>query len=305
MQTIILTPVFNDWESLKQLKLDIKTQLKERPYSLIIINDGSSIIPDEEDYKDCEIITLNQNQGHQRAIAIGLCYIQERYGQELQSVVVMDSDGEDKPSDINEILNICNKSKKIVFASRLRRQETLLFKLLYIIYKILFKFLVGKTITFGNFCAIPVQELPRVTSNPDLWNHFSGSIIKSKINYKTYNCNRGSRYFGNSKMNLVSLIIHGLSSISIQLEVVAVRIMLLSALMGSIIFLAFVSIFIIRLTTNWLVPGWTSTSLILLILLTVSVFGISLLFCMSILISRNTMKLPPITYYKNFIKSRV
>lgn len=298
-----MTPVYNDWKSLNQLKKDIASELNDQSYDLIVVNDGSTQRPKVEDYNGCQIITLNQNQGHQRAIAIGLCYIQEHFSEDIESVIVMDSDGEDKPSDIKKVLNICHTSNEIVFASRLRRQETKTFKLLYFVYKILFKFLVGKAISFGNFCAIPVKELSRVTSNPDLWNHFSGSIIKSKINYQTLKCNRGARYHGKSKMNLVSLIIHGLSAISIQLEVVAVRIMLLCSLLGCLIFISFLSIFIIRLTTDWLVPGWTSTALILLILLTIAVFGISFLFCLSILISRNTMKLPPINYYKSFIKN--
>jgi len=301
LRTIILTPVYNDWESLRQLKIEIKAHLPDNSYSLMVVDDGSTTIPNAEDFVDCKIIALNQNQGHQRAIAVGLCYIQDQMEEDIRSIVVMDSDGEDKPSDIIKILSKCSKSGSVVFASRLRRQETLIFKFLYVIYKGLFKILVGQNITFGNFCAIPIDKLSKITSNPDLWNHFSGSIIKSKINFNIHKCDRGARYAGKSKMNLVSLIIHGLSSISIQLEVVAVRIMMLSAVLGSFVFIAFTSIIIVRVTTDWLVPGWTSISLILLILLTISVFGISMLFCLSILISRNTMKLPPISFYRNFI----
>ena len=44
-----------------------------------------------------EIIHLALNLGHQRAIAVGLCEIADR--EQIDAVIVMDSDGEDRPVD--------------------------------------------------------------------------------------------------------------------------------------------------------------------------------------------------------------
>jgi cellulose synthase/poly-beta-1,6-N-acetylglucosamine synthase-like glycosyltransferase len=295
----ILIPVYNDWQNLQQVTNELNVVLKGIDFSIIAVNDGSS---EEINFKNdrLTILNLNQNLGHQRAIAIGLCFIQENFNSS-DFVLVMDSDGEDKPSDVLQLFDSSNKSGLITFAKRVRRQENLLFRLLYFIYKVLFRSLVGKQINFGNFCVIPFEQLRKITSQPDLWNHFSGSILKSKLNFKTFDCDRGKRYFGESKMNLVSLVIHGLSSISVQLEVVSVRIMLLSTLFGVFTFIAIGAIIILRLTTELFVPGWASTVLILLIVLSFIVFSISLLLSLGILLSRNTVTNAPINYFNNYI----
>ena len=48
----------------------------------------------------------------------------------------MDSDGEDKPTDILNLFNLSRKHNKIVFAQRVKRSENTIFKLMYKIYKI-------------------------------------------------------------------------------------------------------------------------------------------------------------------------
>ena len=104
----IVTPVFNDWESLEKL-------IKELVYSastfnaeietIIAVNDGSTIKPPNEiiDNPLIKILNLTTNLGHQRAIAIGLCYAND-YLKNTSKLIVMDSDGEDKPSDIEKLL---------------------------------------------------------------------------------------------------------------------------------------------------------------------------------------------------------
>ena len=42
--------------------------------------------------------------GHQRAICVGLCYANEKLD-DSENIIVMDSDGEDKPTDILKLLN--------------------------------------------------------------------------------------------------------------------------------------------------------------------------------------------------------
>ena len=62
-------------------------------------------------------MNLKINIGHQRAIAVGLQYIYNEID-EYDYVVVMDSDGEDIPSQIEQLLEKAEleQSKKIIFA---------------------------------------------------------------------------------------------------------------------------------------------------------------------------------------------
>ncbi|WP_251274030.1 glycosyltransferase, partial [Enterobacter hormaechei] len=74
------------------------------------------------------VIRLRRNVGHQRAIAIGLGYVAEHFdGNDI--VVVMDSDGEDTPESITELVaGLESADVDVVVASRRSRVESLKFK---------------------------------------------------------------------------------------------------------------------------------------------------------------------------------
>ena len=206
---ICLTPVYNDWDSFKILIQKIEniyfSDVKALNLQIIAINDGSS-----EDFTEVNftkvsfsIINLKKNVGHQRAIAIGLQYINDQFT-DFDYVVVLDSDGEDRPEDIISLIEKCNtlNNRKIIFAQRKKRQESLLFKTGYFIYKQVFYLLTKQKINFGNFSCIPSTLLKKVVIQENLWNHYSGSIIQSKIPFDKVLLDRGKRYAGESKMNL-------------------------------------------------------------------------------------------------------
>jgi hypothetical protein len=56
--------------------------------------------------------------GNQRAITMGLCYIEEKIP--CKSVIIMDSDGEDRAEDIPKLIKKCDEESggNIVFAKR-------------------------------------------------------------------------------------------------------------------------------------------------------------------------------------------
>ena len=80
---IILTPVYNDWKNLSRLLKKInkvfETQLKTK-FELVIINDCSTQKYDPKKYRfkmasKISVISLYKNVGSQRAIAIGIKYL--------------------------------------------------------------------------------------------------------------------------------------------------------------------------------------------------------------------------------------
>ena len=97
-----------------------------------------------------EVVHLLVNLGHQRAIAVGLCLAVE--DADSDAVLVMDGDGEDRPQTIRFLAEPAEPMKDFCVVARRRgREETLLFKAGYQIYKFVFKIFTGKTINFGNF----------------------------------------------------------------------------------------------------------------------------------------------------------
>src|SRR4051812_26875624 len=93
----ILLPVYNDNESLQMVLQDIAKLDKVilNNTSIVIVNDGSFDLKVQKQLalNNIYIIHLNRNLGHQKAIAIGLSYIKENHKD--NTVIVMDSDGED------------------------------------------------------------------------------------------------------------------------------------------------------------------------------------------------------------------
>ena len=126
---LILIPNYNDWPSLELLikSLDHTMQAHKIETDLLIVDDGSTTPPGEaleyttyQSLGRIEILKLRRNLGHQRAIAIGLAYVEAHIS--CLAVVVMDADGEDDPGDVPRLIQKCRDEglRKIVFAESLR-----------------------------------------------------------------------------------------------------------------------------------------------------------------------------------------
>ena len=308
---ICVTPVYNDWESFAMLVSTIeKTYCKpQKKYEIqiVAINDGSS--EDNENKKNTdeilvEIINLKVNVGHQRAIAVGLQYINDTKT-DFDYVVVLDSDGEDKPEDLVLLVSKCEieNDKKIVFAQRKKRQESFFFKIGYLFYKSIFYGLTGEKINFGNFSCIPKKLLKRVVVEDNLWNHYSGSIIQSKTPFSKVLLDRGKRYAGQSKMNFTSLVLHGLSSISVYFDSLSVRILKLSLFGVLLCFLSVVAILYIKFFTESSIPGWASNLILIIFSIILQLSSVTLIVLLMQLSSRKNIKSPSERIYKQFIDS--
>ena len=112
---IILIPIYNDRESLTKLIEEINSEIKgiNSEISIIVINDASSQqIIDEyqntENINSIEIINMKENRGHARCIASGLKYIYEK--KEFDYVIPMDGDGEDRPEEIKNFIQLAEQS---------------------------------------------------------------------------------------------------------------------------------------------------------------------------------------------------
>ncbi len=304
---ICLTPVYNDWESFSVLVNTISNTYSNHnnlDFQIVAINDGSI---DDRQHLDIdvpiEIINLKVNVGHQRAIAIGLQYIAD-VKSDFDYVVVLDSDGEDKPEDISALVTKSQSlnDRKIIFAQRKKRSESSFFKIGYFFYKTIFYFLTGQKISFGNFSCIPKKLLKNIIVQENLWNHYSGSIIQSRTPYDKILLDRGKRYAGVSKMNFTSLVIHGLSSISVYFDSLSVRILKLSLFGVLICFLSVVLILCIKFFSNQSIPGWASSLILIIFGIILQLFSVTLIVLLLQLSSRKKISAPNNKIYLDFIE---
>lgn len=299
-QVTVLIPVFEDFKCLPILLKRIEQNLHDIcNYEILIIDDGSLKNLDEKYELVVEnkvnFLTLSQNIGHQRSIAIGLCYLSEK--KNIDYVLIMDGDGEDNPIDARKLLKKANELKRmsILFARRDVRSEPLLFRLGYLFYRILFRFCTGKNIKFGNFSLVPSGMLKRLTGIPELWNHYASSVLAANIPIVEVSTHRSGRIAGRPKMNLGSLVLHGISSITTFLSVFALRLLLFSSV-------ATISIIVVStlpltdflptlLTNNGIIIIWFFSSLTLN----------SLFFLLFAVSRRNQAPCTPSTFWRNFI----
>ena len=226
---IILIPIYNDRESLKLLIENINNEIQEinHEISIIVINDASSqqIIdnyPNLENINSLEIVNMKENKGHARCIASGLKYIFEK--KEFDYVIPMDGDGEDRPEEIKNFIQLADKSEgKSIVGERVKRSEGLFFKLCYQFHKFLTLAFTGQSIKFGNFTCLSKSTIEKMLKEKATWNSFSGSLKKIEKNLLSIPSIRGTRYFGPSKMSFFNLLKHSFSIISVYRKTVLIR----------------------------------------------------------------------------------
>jgi hypothetical protein len=304
---VIIIPQFNDWEALNLLIHKINADVDKAilaKTTLLIVDDCSSKrrVNPFAPYlgKEIKLLTLYRNLGHQKAIAIGLSHVAEHMP--VNKVIVMDADGEDAPGDINRLVaRSLEVSDKIIFAERNKRTENFLFRFFYIIYKLVFKLLTGKVITFGNFSLIPQSRLQNLVRVSEIWNNYPGGIIKSRIPYDSVLTNRATRLAGESKMNFVSLVLHGLSAISVMVDTTAVRILIFSMMMSGLAIAFIFVILFLKLIGN-ATPGWASTLGSTLMILMLQSFLISLFLVFMVLQYRSQQHFIPAVHYRDFVE---
>ena len=67
----------------------------------------------------------------------------------------MDGDGEDRPEEIKNFIDLAEKSAgKSIVGERVKRSENLFFKICYQIHKLMTLFFTGKSIKYGNITCL-------------------------------------------------------------------------------------------------------------------------------------------------------
>ena len=229
MKYVILIPIYNDRESLKLLIENINNEINNLNHdiSLVVINDASSqqIIDtylNTENISSIEIINMKENRGHSRCIAAGLKYIFEK--REFDFVIPMDGDGEDRPEEIKSFIKLSEKSaEKSIVVERVKRSESIIFKLCYQFHKFLTFVFTGQSIKFGNFTCLSRSTVKKLLNEKAAWNSFSGSLKKIEKDLISVPSIRGKRYFGPSQMSFFNLLKHSLSIISVFRKTVLIR----------------------------------------------------------------------------------
>jgi len=296
---IIITPIYEDVEASSRLFRELYDTFDGEVF-VVAVDDGSVKEPVEKSYiedagLDGVILRLNRNVGHQRAISIGVDYVSE-YIEKHHRVVIMDSDGEDTPESIKELIAPLDKDDiDISVAKRKSRVETLKFKIFYIVYKWFFSVLAGKKINFGNFVGLTPKAIKRLGSMQELGIHIAATVLSSKLRIETVPLDRGPRYAGQSKMNFVGLVLHGFKGLMIFAEDVLVRVGILSAAVATLSIVGGIIATILKIS-DFATPGWFSITLEIFFLIFMQTGTLTLMILMLTGVVKSSAVAKPIEY---------
>ena len=260
----ILIPVYNDWQSVFKLMENINLEVSslDFEFSVIIVNDASTESRPEissklDNLKNIKIINMKENRGHARCIASGLKYILEK--EEFDYVIPMDGDGEDRPEEIKKLVSKLKEyPDKVIVGERVKRSESSFFKVCYFIHKIITYTFTGQSIKFGNYTCLPKSIVEKMINEKATWNSFSGSLAKVVKNKVAIASERGTRYFGPSKMSFMNLLKHSFSIISVFKFGVIIKSFIFSAV--------YLLLILKNITSITLIPFYLIVILILIIL---------------------------------------
>lgn len=261
-KVVIITPCFNENTTVISFLKNIEKVVSALTYQfeVIVVDDSSSdhTLSLLNDFKFesanliLTVLPLKFNVGHQAAIYQGLLYSQNI---DSDKFIIMDSDGEDDPNAIIELVKFDDYD--IVNVARGRRKESLSFQASYYIYRFIFKIITGKILNFGNYCMIKkrVLQISCYTS----FIHFAAHLSKQKVKSTSIVYNRLKRIDGKSKMNLTSLVHHAFKSfveyaeelLMVFLKIFMMIILLFLGLIGMVLYK--------KLFTDEAILGWAST----------------------------------------------
>lgn len=310
----VLIPVFNDWEAVLLLLPRIDTAMGRygARVEVLLVDDGSTDpLPGRvtsgsyQAIESVRVLRLRRNLGHQRAIAVGLAFLEDTSA--ADAVAVMDGDGQDDPEAIPALLDRMTElgNSTIVFAGRRRRAEGLFFRTFYYAYASMHRVLTGFGLRVGNFSVIPRAALRRLVAVGELWNHYAAAVYHSRLPHDRVPTPRAPRVGGKSKMNFIGLVTHGLSAISVYADRVGVRLLVASSAAFAGVALVVLGASVWGLMQHGQVPIWIADNIGVVLVLFVQFLLFTLLFCFIVLRSRIHMSFIPHRDYGHFVDSVV
>lgn len=240
IQYSIVIPVFNEEENLYEVynRLSSVAKSLDGETEYVFIDDGSKDrslqILDELNRKNPSVhyLSLARNFGHQIAVTAGLNYAQG------QAVIIIDSDLQDPPELIPELIEKWRSGFHVVYAQRISRSQENWFKKLmaYGFYRILNRFTdVSIPTDTGDFCLMSREVVNIINSMPERNRYIRGLRAWVGFPQTSVKFNRDPRFAGEVKYTFkksLSLALDGIISLSRKPLKIATYLGLITALIA-------------------------------------------------------------------------
>ena len=165
-------------------------------------------------FKKVEVLNLKNNVKAQIAIATGLNFLRKEKFQ--GGIIVMDADGQDDPEYLVDIIKESKKNpERTITINRTKRDDELLFKILYQMYLFLSFLLTFKYLKFGVYSYLHSSSLDKILSTNDIHLAYAASLAKHFKNKNVIFAHRKKRIIGESQNNYKTLTHYALKIISV------------------------------------------------------------------------------------------
>lgn len=257
----VIAPCFNESGAILPFLQELEQVLArvDEHVLVVLVDDGSlddtrskvlDFLPSASNVR-VELLALPYTMGHQDAIYQGLLYAGTSSAQRF---IVMDADGEDDPGAIVELATIRDAS--VVFVARGKRSESTGFQLGYRLYRVLFRLVAGRSISFGNYSMIDRRVLGAVIDRSFI--HYAAFLSKQQVPTRVIVRDRRKRLDGSSKMGFNDLGMHAFRSLIEYSDRVLALFLKAFLFLGLVFLLSVLTIVGIKLFTDLAIPGWAS-----------------------------------------------
>ena len=266
MKVEIGVPVYNEESgiseflvALQAVILRTKKEFPELAFQLLLLNDGSNDATVEKiqqfrfsGFSRVRLISFSRNYGHPAAVS---AIIDHADG---NGILLMDSDFQDDPGIIPELVHKWSSGYQSVQVVRTRREESVLFRFCHFIFSRIFRKLSGLRSDVGTFGIYDRTVVQAIRAFPERLRYIPGIISSVGFKNSYVYASRGKRLRGESRVGMLRLIRLGFTA---WLSYSAIPIHFITGMGFLISFLAlFAGVLVIgiKITTQLAIPGWAS-----------------------------------------------
>jgi glycosyltransferase involved in cell wall biosynthesis len=267
----VVSPVFNEEANLPELTRRLRTALDGVPgldWHVVFVNDGSCdrtapmIVELGKADGRFGLVDLSRNFGHQAALSAGLAYA------DGDVVVLMDSDLQDPPELLPELIAKWKEGFEVVYAVRRNRKESGLKKAAYFLFYRINRFIAQIEIPLdaGDFCLMDRVVVDALQRLPE-YNRFLRGL-RSWVGFRQTGLeyDRPDRFAGTTKYpfwKLLNLAVSGFLGFSTVPLRAAAWLGLATACLGLLLVVWAVGSRLLGINVQ---PGWASQMATMLVL---------------------------------------
>ncbi|MBL6729612.1 MAG: glycosyltransferase family 2 protein [Bacteroidia bacterium] len=278
----VVLPIYNEEKGLSSFIDDLYIQMKSigQSFEIILVNDGSTdkslqlIQSLCTNYAELKFIGLSRNFGHQIAISAGIDYASG------DQVILMDSDGQDPPEVIPDLIHKMDEGYDVVYAKRIKRAKESVMKkwTASLFYKILNKITsIEIPVDTGDFRIINRKVIDALKQMPEKQRYLRGQIAwlgfkQTPVEYERKGRNAGETNYTYKKM--IGLAFDAITSFSNWPLRLATLSGFVCAVIGFILILyTLYAKFILKIYE----PGWPSLMISIVFLGGIQLLGIGMI----------------------------